>query len=103
MARDFARNFYSSKRWQKCRDAFMESEHYICERCGRPAVIAHHRKYITPENIDDPNVTLSWDNLECLCNNCHEQEHHGKLPVISNGLKFDRHGNVVKADSTPRH
>jgi 5-methylcytosine-specific restriction endonuclease McrA len=94
--RDFAKSFYKSKRWQKCRDAFMESKHYICERCGRPAVIAHHRKYITPENINDPNIALSWDNLECLCNACHEAEHRGKLPVISEGLKFDKRGNVVK-------
>lgn len=71
MAKDYAVGFYNSKAWKRCRDAFMQSKYYMCERCGGVAVIAHHRNYITPENINDPNTTLDWDNLEAVCQDCH--------------------------------
>ena len=42
--------FYKSKAWQRTQAAFMSSKHGICERCGEPARIVHHKEYITPEN-----------------------------------------------------
>lgn len=73
----------------------MKSKHYICERCGDVASICHHKTYITPENIHDPNVTLNWDNLESLCQTCHTQEHrsHG---IVAEGLAFDANGNLIQ-------
>ena len=58
----------------------MKSRAYLCERCmqeGRykPAEIVHHKVYLTPENINNPAITLNWDNLEALCRDCHEAEH----------------------------
>ena len=60
----------------------------MCERCtkelaeGRitlkdvePGIIVHHKKHITPENINNPRVTLSFDNLELLCARHHNEEH----------------------------
>ena len=52
----------------------------LCERCLAkgmyvPAVIVHHKEWLTPENISDPNVTLNFGNLEALCRECHEEEH----------------------------
>ena len=34
----------------------------------------HHKKPITDENINDPKITLNWDNMELLCKQCHDEE-----------------------------
>lgn len=70
-------------------------EHGLCVRCGRPGEIVHHKIYLTPENIDDPNITLNEDNLELLCRDCHAMEHLGSTPT-GEGLHFDDDGNLVK-------
>ncbi len=81
--------FYQSVEWKKCRKGFILSRYGLCERCGNPGTYVHHKEYITSNNIDDPNITLNWDNLELLCHDCHNQEH------ISNvTYSFDEHGNL---------
>jgi len=94
----FARRFYKSRAWQECRDAYYVSQHGICERCGNAGVIVHHKEPLTPENINNPNITLNWDNLEVLCLDCHNKEHFG-TDAIQDGLMFDEDGNVVRLAS----
>ena len=53
----------------------MSSKSYICERCGAPAVICHHKKWLNDVNVNDPSIALSFDNLEALCLDCHNAEH----------------------------
>lgn len=67
--------FYNSRAWQKVSAAYMASKAYICERCGKPASICHHRKWLDGSNVNDPNTALSFDNLEALCIECHNAEH----------------------------
>lgn len=74
--------FYHTAAWKKCRDAYAASVGNLCERCAdkgiiRAGYIVHHKEYITEENITDPAVLLSFDNLELLCQDCHNAEHHG--------------------------
>lgn len=95
MAKEYAKKFYTSKAWRDTQKAFMQSKHYVCERCGKPAVIVHHKTYITPANINNPEITLNWNNLEALCQTCHQREHMQK-PVTEAGLIFDDNGNLVK-------
>lgn len=90
----FAEKFYKSAAWQKCRDAYFASKFGLCERCGKPGLIVHHKIKLTPKNINDPNATLSWDNLELLCLECHNRE-HGEASTAE-GLTFDEAGNLVK-------
>lgn len=90
--REFAKTFYKSKAWQKCSQCYMQSVNYVCERCGGVASICHHRKYLTPENINDPVVALNWENLEALCIDCHNREHMQK----HNKVIFDDNGNVKR-------
>ena len=76
----WAKAFYLSPQWRACRDGYVKSVGGLCERCYRkglisPAEIVHHKVYITQQNINDPRVTLNWDNLEALCRECHEAEH----------------------------
>lgn len=74
--------FYTSWKWAKCRRGFIESRGGLCERClkrgiinagepGRPLEV-HHKIALTVDNVNDPAVTLNWDNLELLCKDCHE-------------------------------
>lgn len=81
--KDFAAAFYKSRRWQHTRDAYLRSVGGLCERCLKkglyhPAVIVHHKVYLTAENIYNPEVSLSWSNLEAVCRECHEEEHSGQ-------------------------
>lgn len=95
MAKDYSRAFYASGKWKRTQSAYMMSQNYICERCGEIARIVHHKKYITPVNIGDPDVTLNWDNLEALCQDCHNKEHSGG-GITMPGLRFDESGNLIK-------
>lgn len=104
MAKAFAKQFYRSKAWQECRAAYIQSVHGLCERCQKkgkvvPGYIVHHKEELTPENINDPNVTLNWEKLEYVCLECHNEEHGvGKSsPAIRDGLMFDENGDVVPA------
>lgn len=95
----FSRNpaqvaFYRSSAWRRTRAAYLETRHHICERCGRPASIVHHRHHIDANNVDDTSITLNPDNLEALCQECHNREHFGQ-GVTAPGTKFDANGNLV--------
>ena len=99
MAKDWAKAFYKSVAWQKCRAAYIQSVFGLCERCQRPGVEVHHKIYLSPSNINDPMITLSFENLELLCSSCHSIEHNRKhKEVVRNGLKFDNFGNLVVDD-----
>ena len=78
--KEFAEAFYKSNQWEKCRQSYLRSVCYLCERCKAqglitPAKIVHHKIYLTPENIHDPNIALSFSNMEALCQECHNKEH----------------------------
>lgn len=93
--KDYAKGFYKGKAWKSTQAAYMVSQYYICERCGSPARVVHHKNYISPQNIHDPAVTLDWKNLEALCMDCHAVE-HGTAPACAEGLYFDNDGNLVQ-------
>ena len=76
--------FYVSWTWRKCRTAFANSKFNLCERCLANGIIeagskdrpleVHHKIPVTAENVNDPNITLNWNNLELLCKTCHDKE-----------------------------
>ena len=39
----WAKSFYLSAAWEQTRAAYLMSQDYICERCGQPAKIVHHK------------------------------------------------------------
>ena len=77
---EWASAFYKSRMWRNCRDAYANSKGGMCELCGADGladagVSVHHKIVLTPENINDPTVTLNWDNLVLLCDKCHKLQH----------------------------
>ena len=93
----WAKPFYTNRAWQETREAYMLSQQWICERCQEPAKVCHHKTWLTPKNINDPYITLGWDNLEALCQECHNIEHHKK--ERTGRYTFDKDGNVIPSGS----
>lgn len=97
MARKFAKSFYNSKAWKDCQKAYKAYRLGICERCGSPdGTEVHHKTELNEENINDPNVSLNFDNLELLCKTCHSKHHNTKHGATRNDVCFDDNGDLIK-------
>ena len=94
----WAESFYKSYAWQQTRDAYLKSQGGLCELCRQkglivPAVIVHHKRHLTAQNITDPHITLSADNLCAVCRECHEKLHHPNQ--APKRYKIDADGHVI--------
>lgn len=83
--KQYAEAFYGSPAWKNCREAAKKRDQYLCVDCmkrGRltPAEEVHHIIELTPENISDPSISLSLDNLVSLCRECHKARHGNREP-----------------------
>ena len=92
MARAFAKQFYSSKAWQSCRNEYIKRKHYLCEDClkrgvYKPGEIVHHKIHMDVITIEKPELALSSDNFELLCRDCHAKRH----PKKKKAKKSDRY------------
>ena len=107
MAKEYAKDFYNSQGWKRTRAAFVKFCGGYCERCRReveagrrslqdmkPIAIVHHKRYLTPDNINDPKISLSFDNLEGLCDDHHNKEHKSGEKRFS----YDADGRIVPRD-----
>lgn len=98
MARDFAKQFYCSAAWDKCRKSFIAeriaTDGGFCQQCGSNlGFIVHHKVKLTPENIKDPRVALAHSNLMFVCLDCHNMIH---MADIHKGIvRFDEHGQPL--------
>ncbi|MFS0864115.1 HNH endonuclease [Fredinandcohnia sp. 179-A 10B2 NHS] len=97
MAKEFAKKFYKSKAWRKCRESYIPSVHGICEHCGDAGYILDHIIELNPDNINDPNITLNHENLQYLCLECHNKKTFRKYEPVVEGLMFDENGDLVQA------
>lgn len=105
MAKAWAKWFYNSDPWHRCRDGYIQERIRIdggmCEVCRvKLGYIVHHKITLTPENIRDPDISLNWENLSYECAQCHnEHEGHGlrRTRKRRNVLVcvFDDEGNPV--------
>ena len=91
------RAFYISTAWRKISAAYLSSRNYVCERCGQPAKICHHKKWLNGQNVNDPAIALSFDNLEALCISCHTLEHQ---PEEHNKVFFSAAGSIEAVKET---
>lgn len=102
-AREFARKIYRSKRWEKTRILILKRDKYLCQICGEPAIEVHHKKHLTPGNINNEYIVYGEKNLISLCRDCHIRQHDRVLPqkrkddnVCTVDYVFDKHGMIVK-------
>lgn len=98
--REFARGFYKGKAWQRCRAGYIAFRRGVdggmCEICHDvPGYIVHHKQHITPHNVNDPDVTLNWSNLQYVCKHCHDVEHGYCEQSQPSRVQFDADGNPL--------
>ncbi len=79
MAKSVSGRFYHTKAWEDCRLSYL-ARHSLCERCLAkglivPAKIVHHKIYLDDRSVENPEIALNHDNLEALCQDCHNKEH----------------------------
>lgn len=104
MAREFSKSFYNSKEWKRTREAYIKSKFGMCERCSKPnSKQVHHKVWLDETNINNPDITLSFDNLELLCDTCHQKEHHEKYSATEWGLEFDENGDLIKREREEKY
>ena len=70
---------YNSRRWRHKRKEILRRDGYLCQHCKRygkqvQAVTVHHIKHAD----EYPELAYTNDNLESLCNACHNKEHPEK-------------------------
>lgn len=101
MAKEFAKPLYKSAAWKKCRQGYIDHRRAIdgglCEVCkDNPGFIVHHKRPITPMNINDTDVTLNWFNLQYVCKHCHDVEHgYCGQDTRDKRVQFDSSGNAI--------
>lgn len=71
---------YKDPQWEPARQECKRNANGLCERCKRKGLtksgkIAHHKIWLTDKNKSDWNIAYNPENLEYLCNDCHEDEH----------------------------
>ena len=100
MAQEWAKTFYRSKKWIRCRNSYIGSriltDGGLCEEChDKLGYIVHHKIILTPENIEDPEVSLNHRHLKYVCKSCHDlYEGHG-LQKEKPLCRFDSEGQPV--------
>lgn len=97
--------FYHSAAWKNTRRNYKQSVGGLCERCLAkgmivPADIVHHKIPLTDENVNDLSISLSWDNLQALCRQCHAEVHDDMYAErTGRRYKINNNGQVVIRDN----
>ena len=86
MAREYAQSFYKGKQWKQCRKSYIAYRQSVdgglCELCkDKLGYIVHHKEWITPQNINNPEITLNHGNLQYVCLDCHNRIEEGEKPT----------------------
>lgn len=58
--------------------------------------IVHHKIHLNSKNIYNPNLTMSFDNLELLCQDCHNKEHFASSDFDLDGEVKDNGKNILE-------
>jgi 5-methylcytosine-specific restriction endonuclease McrA len=88
--------FYHSWAWKRLSRVFLSSKNYICEICGKPADLAHHKTRLNNKNISNPEISLNPALLQAVCINCHNTIHYGAGGAVLRGLEFDENGDLIR-------
>lgn len=106
MAKDFAKAFYSSAAWKRCRAAYIAKripvDGGLCEECSKDlGYIVHHRVGLSPSNICDAAVSLNHDNLAYVCKACHDEMESHLVTRSRPRALFTPDGQPIRAPDAP--
>lgn len=62
--------------------------------------MVHHKNYLNENNINDMDIALGWNNLEALCDTCHQHEHH-LTGITAEGVCFNANGELIEKPKAP--
>lgn len=62
------RRFYRSDKWKIARAIKIASASGLCEKCGEIGTEVHHKIHLTPDNVNNLEISLNQDNLMLLYN-----------------------------------
>ena len=73
-------SFYASEAWIRLRLSLILERGPYCQKCGNLIpnhldIIGHHKKELTPENVNDVMISLNPDNILLVCRDCHNAIH----------------------------
>lgn len=110
MAADWATQFYTTIHWIRCREGYKKFRRGLCEECLKQGIITpgtevHHKIPLTIDNVRDPSISLSWDNLELLCSDCHHAIHEELRESgqkMHRRFKVDADGKVILREDADR-
>lgn len=104
---EWAKQFYTSTEWKKCRKSYIERRIAIdgglCEECrNNLGYIVHHKIPLTPYNINDINISLNHNNLAYVCKHCHDRfEGHWTSRKTEVVCVFNEDGQVIDRPYSP--
>lgn len=98
--KDYAKGFYDGQAWRTCRDGFISMrvsvDGGLCQECSNNVgLIVHHVIELTPENISNPDIALSYGNLRYVCHECHNKIHNVFQQPSGRKVLFDANGDVI--------
>jgi predicted kinase len=73
-------SFYASEKWINFRLNIISQRGLRCEYCKQPVtklseLTLHHKKELTPENVNDNMIALNPDNVMVVHHDCHNKIH----------------------------
>ena len=93
--RDDIDMMYRTSRWQTVRSMVISRDNGLCQECKRRGVITRGRVvHHIVEAREDINLFWELDNLEVICDSCHNREHpersggEKKAKAKRNAVKF---------------
>ena len=111
MSYGIRKDFYNSKAWKTVRKNVWIKQNLLCNRCNKPVYvdglseyipkgkrrigIVHHKSYLDNSHAYADHVTLNEENLEGLCKECHELEHHQDISTRKEYI-FDETGYLIE-------
>ncbi|MDQ7095956.1 HNH endonuclease [Desulfosporosinus sp. PR] len=76
------KSFYGSEKWQNFRAMIIAERGPVCETCGKVIAnpkeceIDHYPIELTPENVNDANISLNPENVKVRDHDCHNKRHN---------------------------
>lgn len=96
LATDKIKKFYNSKQWRRVGKYVIKLKKGICEECGRRGNEVHHIIPLTNQNVDNPKISLSVENLQLLCTSCHNAKR--SKSYLREDVVFSKDGELLERE-----
>lgn len=92
---EVVKKFYHSTKWKRVRMQVIQIHRGKCQECGKAGTEVHHKIPLTENNLTKDNIALGLNNLELLCDKCHNSKRTENKQVRGD-LIFDERGDLIQ-------